>query len=155
MTGWPLRFLASPEDPGIARGGRGRAWRAAGAGLGRPSSAFVVCAANGWGGTGESRGANGPGSPACQQLAASGEQALDVQPTLGARTRLVATGAADRNDATDARSGHRRRVRLASGHRESIVETAEMACVTVGSTFRCQKPRMRPTRLAPSLATHG
>ena len=39
-----------------------------------------------------------------QQLLAAGERVLDVQPKLGARVRLLATGAVNKNDPNDARS---------------------------------------------------
>src|SRR6266436_7521514 len=39
-----------------------------------------------------------------QELAAAGEQVLDVQPKLAARVRLLATGAVNKNDPNDARS---------------------------------------------------
>ena len=39
-----------------------------------------------------------------QQLVAAGERVLDVQPKLGARVRLLATGASNKNDPNDARS---------------------------------------------------
>jgi transposase len=39
-----------------------------------------------------------------QQLVAAGERVLDVQPKLGARVRLLATGATNKNDPNDARS---------------------------------------------------
>ena len=39
-----------------------------------------------------------------QQLVALGERVLDVQPKLGARVRLLATGATNKNDPNDARS---------------------------------------------------
>ena len=38
------------------------------------------------------------------QLVAAGEQVLDVQPELGARVRLLASGATNKNDPDDARS---------------------------------------------------
>jgi hypothetical protein len=39
-----------------------------------------------------------------QQLLAAGEQVVDVQPKLGARVRLLADGAVNKNDPNDARS---------------------------------------------------
>ena len=39
-----------------------------------------------------------------QQLVSAGERVLDVQPELGARVRLLATGATNKNDPGDARS---------------------------------------------------
>src|SRR5487761_1695466 len=39
-----------------------------------------------------------------QQLLAAGERVFDVQPKLGARVRLLATGASNKNDPNDARS---------------------------------------------------
>ena len=39
-----------------------------------------------------------------QQLLAAGERVLDVQPKLGARVRLLATGNTNKNDPNDARS---------------------------------------------------
>ena len=50
------------------------------------------------------RGAGGLGYLLAQQLVAAGERVLDVQPKLGARVRLLATGAANKNDPNDARS---------------------------------------------------
>ena len=49
-------------------------------------------------------GASGLGYLLAQQLVATGEHVLDVQPKLGARVRLLATGAANKNDPNDARS---------------------------------------------------
>jgi transposase len=49
-------------------------------------------------------GAPGLGHLLAQQLLAAGEQVLDVQPKLGARVRLLATGAVNKNDPNDARS---------------------------------------------------
>jgi transposase len=49
-------------------------------------------------------GAGGLGYLLAQQLVAAGERVLDVQPKLGARVRLLATGAANKNDPNDARS---------------------------------------------------
>ena len=49
-------------------------------------------------------GAGGLGYLLAQQLVAAGERVLDVQPRLGARVRLLATGATNKNDPDDARS---------------------------------------------------
>jgi transposase len=49
-------------------------------------------------------GARGLGHLLAQQLLAAGEQVVDVQPKLGARVRLLATGAVNKNDPNDARS---------------------------------------------------
>jgi transposase len=49
-------------------------------------------------------GAGGLGYLLAQQLVAAGECVLDVQPKLGARVRLLATGATNKNDPNDARS---------------------------------------------------
>jgi transposase len=49
-------------------------------------------------------GARGLGYLLAQQLLAAGERVLDVQPKLGARVRLLATGATSKNDPNDARS---------------------------------------------------
>ncbi len=49
-------------------------------------------------------GAGGLGHLLAQQLVAAGELVLDVQPKLGARVRLLATGASNKNDPDDARS---------------------------------------------------
>src|SRR5215469_8717130 len=49
-------------------------------------------------------GAGGLGHLLAQQLAAAGERVLDVQPKLGARVRLLATGASNKNDPNDALS---------------------------------------------------
>jgi len=49
-------------------------------------------------------GAGGLGHLLAQELAAAGEQVLDVQPKLAARVRLLASGAVNKNDPNDARS---------------------------------------------------
>jgi transposase len=49
-------------------------------------------------------GARGLGHLLAQQLLAAGERVLDVQPKLGARVRLLAIGAVNKNDPNDARS---------------------------------------------------
>jgi transposase len=49
-------------------------------------------------------GAGGLGYLLAQQLVAAGEIILDVQPKLGARVRLLATGNSNKNDPNDARS---------------------------------------------------
>src|SRR5436190_14306662 len=49
-------------------------------------------------------GAGGTGDLLAQQLVAAGERVLDVQPKLGARVRLLATGDVNKNDPNDARS---------------------------------------------------
>jgi transposase len=49
-------------------------------------------------------GAAGLGHLLAQQLLAAGERVLDVQPKLGARVRLLAAGATNKNDPNDARS---------------------------------------------------
>ena len=49
-------------------------------------------------------GAGGLGHLLAQELAAAGEQVLDVQPKLAARVRLLASGAVNKNDPDDARS---------------------------------------------------
>ena len=49
-------------------------------------------------------GAGGLGHLLAQQLVASGERVLDVQPKLGARVRLLATGQSNKNDPNDALS---------------------------------------------------
>jgi transposase len=49
-------------------------------------------------------GARGMGHLLARQLLAAGERVLDVQPKLGARVRLLATGATNKNDPNDARS---------------------------------------------------
>jgi transposase len=49
-------------------------------------------------------GARGLGHLLAQQLLAAGERVLDVQPKLGARVRLLAAGAVNKNDPNDARS---------------------------------------------------
>ncbi len=50
------------------------------------------------------QGARGLGHMLAQQLVAAGERVLDVQPKLGARVRLLASGDTDKNDPNDARS---------------------------------------------------
>src|SRR5580704_3632489 len=47
-------------------------------------------------------GAGGLGYLLAQQLVAAGELVLDIQPKLGARVRLLATGATSKNDPNDA-----------------------------------------------------
>jgi transposase len=49
-------------------------------------------------------GAGGLGHLLAQQLLAAGERVVDVQPKLGARVRLLANGAVNKNDPNDARS---------------------------------------------------
>ena len=49
-------------------------------------------------------GAAGLGYLLAQQLVGAGEAVVDVQPKLGARVRLLATGATNKNDPNDARS---------------------------------------------------
>jgi transposase len=49
-------------------------------------------------------GAGGLGHLLAQQLVAAGELVLDVQPKLGARVRLLATGDSNNNDPNDALS---------------------------------------------------
>jgi transposase len=49
-------------------------------------------------------GAGGLGHLLAQQLVAAGERVLDVQPKLGARVRLLATGQSNKNDPNDALS---------------------------------------------------
>jgi transposase len=49
-------------------------------------------------------GAGGLGHLLAQQLVAAGERVLDVQPKLGSRVRLLATGASNKNDPNDALS---------------------------------------------------
>jgi transposase len=49
-------------------------------------------------------GAGGLGCLLAQQLVAAGEAVVDVQPKLGARVRLLATGSSNKNDPNDARS---------------------------------------------------
>jgi transposase len=49
-------------------------------------------------------GASGLGHLLARQLVAAGERVLDVQPKLGARVRLLASGDTNKNDPNDARS---------------------------------------------------
>jgi transposase len=49
-------------------------------------------------------GAEGVGHLLAQQLLATGERVLDIQPKLSARVRLLATGDTNKNDPNDARS---------------------------------------------------
>ena len=49
-------------------------------------------------------GAVGLGHLLARQLLSAGERVLDVQPKLGARVRLLATGNVNKNDPSDARS---------------------------------------------------
>jgi transposase len=49
-------------------------------------------------------GAGGLGHLLAQQLLSAGERVLDVQPKLGSRVRLLATGNVNKNDPNDARS---------------------------------------------------
>ena len=62
-------------------------------------------------------GAAGLGHLLAQQLLAAGERVVDVQPKLGARVRLLAAGAVNKNDPNDARSVAVAALRSAS-HRE-------------------------------------
>ena len=48
-------------------------------------------------------GATGLGRPLTRQLAAAGEQVLDIQPKLAARVRLLEAGDVNNNDPNDAR----------------------------------------------------
>ena len=48
-------------------------------------------------------GATGLGRLLAQQLAAAGEQVLDIQPKLAARVRLLEAGNVNKNDPNDAR----------------------------------------------------
>jgi len=50
------------------------------------------------------QGAGGLGHLLAQQLIAAGERVLDVEPKLGARVRLLASGATNKNDPNDALS---------------------------------------------------
>ena len=50
------------------------------------------------------RGRRGPGAPASPAASRCGEQVLEVQPKLGARVRLLASGDTNKNDPNDARS---------------------------------------------------
>jgi transposase len=61
-------------------------------------------------------GATGMGHLLAQQLVAAGERVLDVQPKLGARVRLLATGASNKNDPDDARSVAVAALRSAARH---------------------------------------
>lgn len=49
-------------------------------------------------------GARGLGHMLAQQLVAAGERVVDVQPKLGARIRLLASGNTNKDDPNDARS---------------------------------------------------
>lgn len=60
-------------------------------------------------------GARGMGYLLAQQLVAAGERVLDVQPKLGARVRLLATGATNKNDPNDALSVAIAALRSAAG----------------------------------------
>ena len=62
-------------------------------------------------------GARGMGYLLAQQLVAAGERVLDVQPKLGARVRLLATGATNKNDPNDALSVAIAALRSAAGTR--------------------------------------
>ena len=72
---------------GAAQAGRLLAWAAA-----WPERTWAV------------EGARGTGCLPARQLAAAGERVLGVQPKLGARVRLLATGATNKNDPNDALS---------------------------------------------------
>ena len=74
------------------RASAAQAGAAAGVGGGWPERTWAV------------EGAGGLGYLLAQQLVAAGERVLDVQPKLGARVRLLATGATNKNDPNDARS---------------------------------------------------
>src|SRR5207253_11076895 len=72
-------------------------------------------------------GARGLGYLLAQQLVAAGERVLDIQPKLGARVRLLATGASGKNDPNDARSvddGSRGGCRRPCGGAEGMVQAA-------------------------------
>jgi transposase len=81
----PLGELRVRASPGQA--GRLVAWAAA-----WPERTWAV------------EGAGGLGHLLAQQLLSSGERVLDVQPRLGARVRLLASGGTSKNDPDDARS---------------------------------------------------
>jgi transposase len=81
----PLGELRVRASPGQA--GRLVAWAAA-----WPERTWAV------------EGAGGLGHLLAQQLLSSGERVLDVQPRLGARVRLLASGGTNKNDPDDARS---------------------------------------------------
>ena len=68
-------------------------------------------------------GAGGVGHLLAQQLVAAGEQVLDVQPKLGARVRLLASGPTNKNDPNDARSVASRRCARQPPFRSGLMTT--------------------------------
>jgi hypothetical protein len=76
-------------------------------------------------------GAAGLGHLLAQQLLAAGERVLDVQPKLAARVRLLAAGAVNKNDPSDARSVAVAALRSAS--RREVAADDHAAVLTVWS----------------------
>src|SRR5438105_1472935 len=76
-------------------------------------------------------GARGLGHLLAQQLLATGERVLDVQPKLAARVRLLAAGAVNKNDPNDARSVAVAALRSAS--RREVAADDHAAVLTVWS----------------------
>jgi hypothetical protein len=94
-------------------------------------------------------GAGGVGHLLAQQLIAAGERVLDVQPMLGARVRLLATGATNKNDPNDALS-----VGIAAlrSHAATQVRPDDDAAVL---KIRAKRHRGRLNTLAPLPGSHG
>jgi hypothetical protein len=95
-------------------------------------------------------GAAGLGHLLAQQLLAAGERVLDVQPKLGARVRLLATGAVHKNDPNDARS-----VAVAAGPAASTRSAgpANDSCATA-SLARADDTANARDRASPAPASH-
>jgi hypothetical protein len=97
-------------------------------------------------------GAGGLGYLLAQQLVAAGERVLDVQPKLGARVRLLATGATSKNDPSDARCVAIAALRSAS--RREVAADDHAAVLKVWSKRRRDLGRTR-TQVACRLHAAG
>jgi hypothetical protein len=91
-------------------------------------------------------GAAGLGHLLAQQLLAAGEQVLDVQPKLGARVRLLATGAVNKNDPNDARSVAVAALRSPAAQRARRAHRAAGPVRAVRRTGRDRGARPGPAR---------
>src|SRR5487761_214455 len=99
-------------------------------------------------------GAGGLGHLLAQQLVAAGERVLDVQPKLGARVRLLATGASNKNDPNDALSVAVAALRSKSRRPVSADDQAAVLRVWSGGTGTWAGPRTRsPAGFTPCSAS--
>src|SRR6185437_2422048 len=92
-------------------------------------------------------GAGGLGHLLAQQLLAAGERVLDGQPKLGARVRLLAAGAVNKNDPDDARSVAIAALR-SPARRPGGLPAARRA-VRADCGWRLQADQRTPGRAAP------